>query len=197
MDALNVEYIERRASGRSRGRAKLRVIPTRKPCPSVVRIAGPADYQEVWRLMLMAHNENGIFPLTAPKVDWWLGRVLAPWTIPDWDAGPRGVIGVIGDVGKLEGLAFVVIDEWWYSTSKVINELLVYIDPECRSSSHARTLVSWMKAQSEQMGVPVISGIISNHRTEAKCRLYGGMLEKIGEFFVHNLTPATTLSSAA
>lgn len=196
MAAANVEYIERRASGRNRGNSKLRVIPVRRACPSVVRIAGPADHQDLWRLMLMAHNENGLFPLAPAKVDWWLNRMLYPDAIPQWDTGARGVIGVIGEVGKLEGLAFVIIGEWWYSTDKHLEELLVYIDPECRASQHARALVGWMKAQSEQAHMPLISGIISNYRTESKCRFYSGMLNKVGEFFVWN-TPSMTAASTA
>jgi hypothetical protein len=44
-------------------------------------------------------------------------------------------------------------------------------------------LVQWMKDQVEATQLPLVTGIISNHRTEAKCRLYRQMLPKIGEFF--------------
>lgn len=151
--------------------------------PSVVRVASPEDHQEIWRLFLQGHKENGIFTLAPEKVQWFLTRALAPYTIPAGDTGPRGVIGVIGPVGALEGLVFVTIGEYWYSNDKHIEEFLVYVDPECRKSNHAHALIDWMKEQVEATGLPLMTGIISNERTEAKCRLYRRMLPKIGEFF--------------
>ena len=64
---------------------------------------------------------------------------------------------------------------------------MVYTDPEHRRSHHAEALVTWMKDQVEIQQMPLVTGIISNIRTEAKCRLYRRMLPKAGEFFV--LTP--------
>jgi len=152
-------------------------------CPSVVRIATADDAQEVWRLFLQGHRENGLFTLSQEKVQWFLNRVLYPEMIPPGDVGARGVIGVIGSPGALEGLVFLTIGTYWYSHEKHIEEFLVYVDPECRKSDHAQALVQWMKDQVEITGLPLLTGIISNHRTEAKCRLYRRMLPKIGEFF--------------
>lgn len=155
-------------------------------CPSVVRIARPEDHREVWRLFLQGHKENGMFTLSTDKVQWFMTRALAPYLIPQGDTGPRGVIGVIGPVGgSLEGVVFVLISEFWYSNEKHIEELLVYVDPECRKSAHAKALVNWMKEQSDSTGLNLVTGIISNERTEAKCRLYQRMLPKVGEFFLY------------
>jgi GNAT superfamily N-acetyltransferase len=150
---------------------------------SSVRIAGPDDYQEIWRLLLQGHNENGIFTLSPRKVAWFLTRALLPETIPPGDTSTRGVIGVIGEVGALEALVFVTIGEYWYSDDKFIEEFLVYVDPEHRRSGHADALLKWMKKQVELTGLPLMTGIVSNHRTEAKCRLYRRNLPKAGEFF--------------
>lgn len=152
--------------------------------PSVVRPAGPDDHKEIWRLFLMGHNENGMFTLAPDKVEFFLQRVLYPDLIPDGDLGPRGVIGVIGPVGALEGLVFLTIGTYWYSHDKHLEEFLVYVDPECRQSGHAHALVQWMKDQVEATKMPLMTGIVSNHRTEAKCRLYRRMLPKVGEFFL-------------
>lgn len=151
---------------------------------SVVRTATPADYQEIWRLFLQSHKENGLFEIEPLKVQWLLNRVLYPQAIHPEDTGPRGVIGVIGDVGRLEGLVFVTIGEYWYSSQKHIQEFLVYVDPECRKSGHAQALVQWMKDQSAITKLPLLTGIVTNHRTEAKCRLYRRMLPKVGELFM-------------
>lgn len=153
------------------------------PCASNVRLATIADKQEIWRLFLQGHRENGLFSLSPTKVNWFMDRVLCPELIPPGDTGVRGAIGVIGPVGALEGLVFVTIGSYWYSDDKHIEEFIVYVDPECRRSGHAAALVQWMKDQVEITGLPLMTGIISTHRTEAKCRLYGRMLQKVGEFF--------------
>lgn len=151
---------------------------------SPVRAATPEDYREIWRLFLQSHRENGLFEIAPNKVQWLLNRILYPQSIPPGDTGVRGVIGVIGPVGALEGLAFVTIGEYWYSTEKHIQEFLVYVDPECRKSGHAQALVQWMKDQAEVTKLPLLTGIVTNHRTEAKCRLYRRMLPKVGELFM-------------
>jgi hypothetical protein len=167
------------------------------PCPSVVRYARPEDKQEVWRLFLQAHNENGAFSLAADRVDWFINRAVKPQLIPQWDMGPRGVIGVIGDVGRLEGLVFVCIGNFWYSDQKHLEEYIVYVDPECRRSRHAQSLIRWMKQQSDRLDVPLLTGVISNERTHAKCELYGRMLPKAGEFYLYKPTAASSAAAVA
>jgi hypothetical protein len=166
-------------------------------CPSIVRIAKPADHTEIWRLFLQGHRENGKFALAPEKVDWFLARALRPEMIPEWDTGPRGAVGVIGDVGKLEALVFVTIGTYWYSHDRHLEEFIVYVDPECRQSSHARVLIEWMKTQSDRTGLPLVTGIISTERTEAKVRLYRRMLEPVGAFFLYGGKGSTSASSAA
>lgn len=152
---------------------------------SIVRNATPDDFQECWRLLLLAHAENSLFPLAPEKVEWLLNRILYPDQIPEFDTGPRGVIGVIGPAGALEGLSFILLGEFWYTRQKNLEEILVYVEPKYRNSNHARSFINWMKFQSEITGLPLITGVISNYKTEAKCRLYGRMIPKVGEFFAY------------
>lgn len=166
-------------------------------CPSIVRVAKQDDRQEIWRLFLQGHRENGQFNLAPEKVDYFLTRALVPEAIPAWDTGPRGAIGVIGDVGALEALVFVTIGSYWYSHDRHLEEFIVYVDPECRKSTHARSLVSWMKHQSDLTGLPLVTGIISNERTEAKVALYSRMLPKVGAFFLYGNKGSVHSSSAA
>lgn len=166
-------------------------------CPSIVRVAKPEDRQEIWRLFLQGHRENGQFELAPEKVDFFVNRALHPELIPEWDNGPRGAIGVIGSVGSLEGLVFVTIGTYWYSHARHLEEFIVYVDPECRRSSHARTMVEWMKHQSDITGLPLVTGIISNERTEAKVRLYRRLLPPVGAFFMYGGKGSVQGSSAA
>jgi len=163
--------------------------------PSVVRLAKPADALEIWRLFLMAHNENSLFPLAPEKVQWLMSRAIVPESIPEGDMGPRGVIGVIGPEGAIEGLVFLLIGQMWYSHDRHLEEILVYTDPEHRKSGHAQALVQWMKDQVKLTGLPLLTGIMSNHRTEAKVRLYSRMLPKVGAFFF--LSPKGGLVAAS
>lgn len=165
-------------------------------CPSVVRIARPEDRQEVWRLFLQGHRENGKFTLAPEKVDWFLTRALHPELIPAWDTGSRGAIGVIGDIGRLEALVLVMVDTYWYTHDRHLGEYIVYVDPECRRSHHARSLVSWMKHQSDVIGLPLLAGIISNERTEAKVALYSRMMPKVGAFFLYGMESVSSSSAA-
>lgn len=153
--------------------------------PSIVRPATDADHQEIWRLFLQGHNENGIFKLAPDKVEFFIQRALHPERVPPWDTGPRGEIRVIGPVGKLEAVCFVIIGSFWYSNDHHLEELLVYVDPEYRHSNHARAIIDWMKRAADNLGIPVLTGIMSNHRTEAKVRLYQRQLPKIGAFFFY------------
>lgn len=169
--------------------------------PSVVRLAKSEDAQELWRMFLQVHNENALFKLSPQKVQWLMERTLNPEIIPAGDMGPRGVIGVIGPTGALEGFAFIIIGQYWYSEDHHLEELAVFTDPEHRKSQHAQALIQWMKDQVENTGLPLVTGIMSTHRTEAKCRLYRRMLPKIGEFFYlspkgSNMTPAVVVASS-
>ncbi len=168
---------------------------------SIVRVAKANDFDEVWRLLMAGHNENALFPLSPEKVRWFVHRMLSPETIAPDDTGVRGVIGVIGQVGHLEGLAFVITGEFWYTTAKHMEELIIYVDPDHRRSNHAKSLVEWVKSLPETTGLPLLTGILSTTRLEAKCRLYQRILPKIGEFFFvspkgGNIPPALVAASS-
>lgn len=155
------------------------------PHPSVVRRATPEDHDDIWRLFLMGHRENSIFPLDHSKVEFLLQRALNPEFIHPLDMGPRAEIAVIGPKSKLEAMVFVIIGQMWYSYEYHLEELIVYVDPECRKSGHAKALIEWMKATADDMNVTLITGIISKDRTAAKIRLYDRYLPRIGAFFAY------------
>lgn len=151
--------------------------------PSIVRIAKPEDKTELWRLFLQGHRENGIFTLAPDKVEWFMNRCIYADQLSANDTGTRGAIGVIGSLGALEAAVFVTLGAYWYTHDKHIEEFIVYTDPEYRKSRHAVALLEWMKQQVEATQLPLITGIMSNARTEAKCALYRRKFQKIGEFF--------------
>jgi GNAT superfamily N-acetyltransferase len=165
--------------------------------PSTVRIAKPEDKIEIWRLFMLGYQENAQFRISPQKVNFFLDRALNPNAIHPLDDGPRGAIGVIGEVGSLEGLAFVIFGNYWYSDERHLEELIVYVDPAHRRSRHAHALVNWMKFQSDLTGLPLVTGIISTERTEAKVALYERLLPKVGAFFLYGGKGSIHGSSAA
>jgi hypothetical protein len=152
--------------------------------PSVIRPATPFDAPEIWRLFLQLHRENGIFTLDPMKVTSFMDRALHPERIQPWDTGPRAKIAVIGPQGRLEAVVFVLISTFWYSSDFHLEELLVFVDSECRKSRHAVTCIDWMKSLSKELGIPLITGIISKEKTAAKIRLYDRHLPRVGAFYL-------------
>lgn len=155
-----------------------------------VRVGGPADEQEIIRLLLLSHAENGLQPASNEKVLHYVKRLCNPHLIPDNDWGPRGVFGVIGRVGALEAVIMIVIGSYWYTEERHLEEYLVFIDPNYRfgQTRHGQLLIDWAKGQARSCNLKLLTGIISNSRTEAKCRLYRRKLTKVGEFFLYNGT---------
>ena len=164
--------------------------------PSIVRLPTMGDYGEIWRMLLQDHNESGIFQADYVKVDWLLMRLLQPHMIPPNDTGTRGTIGVIGPERALEAIVVLVVSAPWYSSELCLNDLVAYVDPNYRHSGHAKALIEWMKGQSTSTGLPLISGVMSKERTEAKCRLFRRQMpEKLGEYFYHNPKSSIVTSS--
>jgi len=154
--------------------------------PSIVRRAGPDDRKGIWSLFDMVHEENAILSQSKPKINWLLDRILHPERIPEWDNGTRGFIGVIGPPQALEGLILLCLGSLWYSDDIILEEYVNFVHPDHRNSNHAKTLVSYARHLADQTGIPLLIGIVSNHRTEAKVRLYRRQLPEAGSFFLYN-----------
>lgn len=148
-----------------------------------VRLAVPADEDKIIAMISLLHDENGLFPLSQAKVRTYMQRYFRR---------EGALIGVIGPVGDPVGSIYLEIGQPYYSEAWYLNEAWNFVHPDHRRSDYAKKLLSWAKSMSEQMKLPLMVGIVSNHRTEAKIRLYEKQLEKAGAFFVWNRGLATT-----
>lgn len=77
----------------------------------------------------------------------------------------------------------------WYSDTPVLEEKAIFIHPNYRSAKggRARRLCEFSKKASDQLEIPLIIGVLSNHRTEAKVRLYERQFGRpSGAFFLYN-----------
>lgn len=153
----------------------------------IVRRAVAADYPEVMRLAGLVWDENGLFKMSKRKMDWLLTRVLDPDSIPQGDMGVRGFMGVIGPPGgRLEALILLTLGSYWYTDEVVLEEYATFVDPDHRKSNHAKTLIKYAQHLSDQIGIPLLIGVLSNERTEAKVRLYRRLLgREAGAFFLY------------
>lgn len=150
---------------------------------SLVRTAGPEDEDAIINLCWRLHRENGLFRIDEDKVKGFIHSILhpkeAPWLAP-------GLIGVVGTPDDLQGVIILMISSMWYAADddRYIEEVLNYVPPEHRRSTHAKALIAFAKTCADKLGMPLMIGIQSTDRMEAKARLYRRQLPKLGEFFM-------------
>ena len=146
-----------------------------------IRVGTPEDIDAIMEIALSACEENGFVDPTPAKL---LGEI---WPALNLDKGLLGVIGEPG--GKMEGAVLLRIGAMWYSDKEVLEEKAIFIHPDYRSAKggRARRLCQFSKHVADSLGIPLIIGVLSNNRTEAKVRLYERQFGKpSGAFFLYN-----------
>jgi hypothetical protein len=146
-----------------------------------VRIGGPEDVHPMMELALQACEENGFVDPNPQKL---LAEI---WPALNLD---HGLVGIIQDGGgQLEGAILLRVWPMWYSDADVLEERAIFIHPEFRSAKggRARRLCEFSKRAADALEIPLMIGVLSNHRTEAKVRLYERQFGKpSGAFFLYN-----------
>lgn len=113
-------------------------------------------------LLRALHTENAVFPIDEGEVRAYLHRAFR---------NDSAMIGVIGTPDHIEAAMYLAIGQMWYTRQKHLEEFFNYVRPEHRKSKHAQAMLSWVQSVSNDT-LPLLIGIISNKRTEAKVRLY-------------------------
>jgi hypothetical protein len=148
-----------------------------------IRLAGPQDMEEIMELAMSACHENGFLHPSAGKL------AAEIWPALHQDHGVCAVIGKPN--GNIEGLVLLRIGSMWYSDSLVVEEKAIFIYPEYRSAKggRAKRLCEFSKHVADTLGIPLIIGVLSNSRTEAKVRMYERQFGKpSGAFFLYGAT---------
>lgn len=146
-----------------------------------VRIGNPEDVDEMMKIAMMATEENGLINPNPIKL---LNDI--------WPALNRhqGVVGIIGKKGgEIEGAILLRVGSMWYSDELIIEEKAIFIHPEFRSGKGGRAarLCDFSKSISDRLGLPLVIGVLSNHRTEAKIRMYHRQFGKPnGAYWIYN-----------
>jgi predicted N-acetyltransferase YhbS len=147
----------------------------------VLRVGTPADIEPVMQMAQEACDEQAIFPSSIKKIQ----EVNVPALRCE-----NGIVGILSTKeGEVVGATVLRVVEVWYSEQKVLEEAFIFIKPEYRSSKGgwARKMCEFSKKLSDDLGIPLIAGIVSNVRTEAKIRLYERQFGKPnGAFFYYN-----------
>ena len=144
-----------------------------------VRIATPDEVDDVMQNALRACSDNGFVNPNPLKL---LHEV---WPALNLDGG---IIGVIGEKGKIEGGILLRVITMWYSDEQALEEKAIFIHPDYRSAKGGRAsrLCEFAKRTADQLGMPLLIGVLSNNRTEAKIRMYERQFGKpAGAFFLY------------
>jgi GNAT superfamily N-acetyltransferase len=146
-----------------------------------VRIGKPEDVHNLMDLAMKACEENGFSNPNPQKLlsEIWSALNLA-----------HGIVGIIeGEDGIIEGAVLLRIGPTWYSDDQVLEEKAIFIHPDYRSAKggRARRLCEFTKQVADQLGIPLLIGVLSNHRTRGKVKLYERQFgEPAGAFFLYN-----------
>jgi hypothetical protein len=146
----------------------------------VIRLGTPNDINEVMNLALSACEENGFVQPNPQKLynEIWpaLNKVY-------------GLVGVIGKPGGIiEGGILLRIGAMWYSDRMVLEEKAVFIHPDYRTAKggRARKLCHFARETADTLDLPLMIGVLSDQRTEAKVRMYEREFGKpSGAFFLY------------
>ena len=142
-----------------------------------VRLARPEDEEAIYRLLVLMHEENGLFAMDDETV-----KDL----IHDIVSNKKGVVGVIVEGDELQGAICLMINNLWYTREYCISDLFNFVAPAYRKSTRAKSLIQFAKTYADEIGIPLFMGIVSNVRTEAKIKLFERQMEKAGAFFIYN-----------
>jgi len=142
-----------------------------------VSIANSTDEDVIFDYLKIMHEENAVFHIDEEKVRNFIKMATDR---------KNGVIGIIKGDDGLEGMICLVVDQLWYSHEWFLNEVFNFVHPEHRKSTRAKSLLAFAKNISDEMELPLLVGVVSNYRTEAKVKLYERQFPKAGAFFMYN-----------
>ncbi len=143
---------------------------------SPVRKATPADRPQILEMCSENHRDNGQFSLSPIKVEAMVDKAFN---------GGGAIIGVVGH-GRVEGMILLSIGQFWYTDDWCLEEVQNYVRPPYRKSTHAKDMINFGKRCSDELGIPLVIGVVSNERTRAKLELYRRQLgEPCGGYFLY------------
>lgn len=153
---------------------------------SPVRKAVASDKPHIMQMCVENHRDNGQFSLAPHKVEVMIDRAFN---------GGGAIIGVVGR-DQIEGMLALFIGQQWYTDEWSLEEIQNYVRPQFRKSTHAKDMINFGVRCSDELGIPLVIGVVSNERTRAKMELYRRQLgEPVGGYFIHRPAGAAALTA--
>jgi hypothetical protein len=142
-----------------------------------VRKARPTDRSTILNILEQNHGENGQFGLSMRKVEGMVDKAFS---------NDGCIIGTVGHGSNIEGIIMLLIAQFWYTDDWCLEEIINYVLPEHRRSTHAKDMIAFAKRCSDEIKIPLVIGVVSNERTKAKIELYRRQLgDPVGGYFIH------------
>jgi hypothetical protein len=145
-----------------------------------VRIGTPDDVHPMMDLAMQACDENGFVDPNPQKL---LAEIWPALNLEN------GIVGIIQDEGgSLEGAILLRVGTMWYSNAQVVEERAIFVHPNFRSAKggRAKRLCEFSKKVADTLSLPLMIGVLSNHRTAGKIRMYQRIFgEPSGAFFLY------------
>jgi len=131
-----------------------------------VWVGKPEDVDVMMELSIAGSYENSF---VRPNSDLLLREI---WPALNRESGIVGFVGIPG--GKPQGAILLRICHVWYSSDEILEERAVFIHPDFRTAKggRARKLCEFGKQVSDELGLPLTIGVMSNQRTAGKVRMY-------------------------
>ena len=138
----------------------------------IVRTGTPADMATLMEMAKLGAQENGMVPFDINQI----AKEFWPALHLDF-----GIVGIVGPSdGTIEGAVLLRITTFWYGFKEgpqakpMIEERWLWTHQDYRAAKggRARKLCEFVKTTSDQLGLPLMIGILSNIRLESKIKLY-------------------------
>lgn len=146
-----------------------------------VRVGTPDDIDDMMALAMAAVADNGFMEASPEK----LLHAIYPALCQD-----HGIVGVIDEPdGTIQSAVLLHVTEHFYSNGACLEERSLFVHPDYRNAKGGRAarLTEFAKQAADVLGLPLLIGVLSNERTEAKVRLYRRIFgEPSGAFFLYN-----------
>lgn len=152
--------------------------------PSIVKLAKQGDEAKIFDIFVLAHKENGYFPMSSKKVIDMIMKACRH---------EGASIGLIKDhQGNVEAASGLIIETSWYSDQVFLADLINFVHPAHRKSRHAEAILQFQKDTATYLSkvfgydVPTLPSILTRESLVPKMRFYRKRFKQVGAIYVFN-----------